>query len=493
MTRFAVLRFAGDLDTGLQVTLEWGKIGEAIEGRNTGQLEANPALANLYQNWQQAYRNLEELYRRPRLELEPNRGGSRASCDRAAAALEDQLNGWLDDRSPRSFKAISRRLNRELSQHPHSQVLIQTDNFQLQRLPWHLWHFWQHHDDIEVVLSPLQYHKIQRKPQGTKTRVLAVLGNSQEINVKIDRQLLQALPGIDPDSCFLEEPSRTELAEALRSPAGWDILFFAGHSCSERNAQEGRIYINSTESIALSELKTTLRIAIDQGLKLAIFNSCDGLGLANSLAELQIPQTIVMREPVPDEVAHRFLAFFLESFSQGTPLIRAVKSARERLESIQDKLPYATWLPVLYKHPRAQPLVWQSASTNPIKAKPPVLKWVGAAVGLGALLLVGAALTMAKPPQTQALSDGISGGEEILDDSSAPRLKRRGIEKLAKCQSSSAKYWNFLQSNNRALWDQCVYGKTQFQKATQLLKQSWQKERRDPETLIYLNNAWLEA
>ncbi len=58
-----------------------------------------------------------------------------------------------------------------------------------------------------------------------------------------------------------------------------------------------------------------LRKAISRGLQLAIFNSCDGLGLANDLAELNIPQIIVMRSPVPDLVAQEFLKHFLKAFS----------------------------------------------------------------------------------------------------------------------------------------------------------------------------------
>ncbi|NJL10173.1 MAG: hypothetical protein HC908_08410 [Calothrix sp. SM1_7_51] len=54
--------------------------------------------------------------------------------------------------------------------------------------------------------------------------------------------------------------------------------------------------------------------AIQKGLKLAIFNSCEGLGLARQLASLHIPQVIVMREPVPDKVAQEFLKYFLQFF-----------------------------------------------------------------------------------------------------------------------------------------------------------------------------------
>ena len=49
---------------------------------------------------------------------------------------------------------------------------------------------------------------------------------------------------------------------------------------------------NSTEA---------LKKAIGCGLQLAVFNSCDGLGLARELEALHIPQMIVMQEPVPGE------------------------------------------------------------------------------------------------------------------------------------------------------------------------------------------------
>lgn len=44
---------------------------------------------------------------------------------------------------------------------------------------------------------------------------------------------------------------------------------------------------------------------------IAIFNSCDGLGLAQELADLHIPQMIVIKEPVPDKLAQEFLKYFL--------------------------------------------------------------------------------------------------------------------------------------------------------------------------------------
>ncbi|MEO0647243.1 MAG: CHASE2 domain-containing protein, partial [Cyanobacteria bacterium J06650_10] len=151
---------------------------------------------------------------------------------------------------------------------------------------------------------------------------------------------------------------------------GWDILFFAGHSQSrevcgldgESLYKEGRgeILLNETESLTMTQLKHALRRAIDRGLNTAIFNSCDGLGLASDLAELHIPQVLVMREPVPDQVAHSFLEGFLAAFARGIPFYVAVREARERLEGLESRFPCATWLPVIVQNLAEVPPTWGS-------------------------------------------------------------------------------------------------------------------------------------
>lgn len=136
----------------------------------------------------------------------------------------------------------------------------------------------------------------------------------------------------------------------------WDILFFAGHSSSN---EKGRIQLNQTDSLTLDQLKYALKKAIIRGLNLAIFNSCDGLGLAQALFDLHIPQVIVMREAVPDVVAQEFLRHFLTAFSGGQSLYTSVREARERLERIEGKYPCATWLPIICQNPAEVPTTWQ--------------------------------------------------------------------------------------------------------------------------------------
>ncbi|NJO64587.1 MAG: CHASE2 domain-containing protein [Richelia sp. RM2_1_2] len=138
---------------------------------------------------------------------------------------------------------------------------------------------------------------------------------------------------------------------------GCDILFFAGHS--ETNSDTGKIYINSTESLTIPQLKFALKKAIDSGLKIAIFNSCDGLGLARDLIDLQIPQIIVMRERVPDRVAQEFLKYFLKEFYQNQSFYLAVRKARERLQGLEQQYPCASWLPIICQNPAYKPPRWQ--------------------------------------------------------------------------------------------------------------------------------------
>ncbi|TAG63156.1 MAG: CHASE2 domain-containing protein [Oscillatoriales cyanobacterium] len=84
------------------------------------------------------------------------------------------------------------------------------------------------------------------------------------------------------------------------------------------------------------------------------------MGLVNELASLQIPAVIAMRERVPDEVAQKFLEYFLEAFArEKKPLRDSVRKARESLHGMMDgDYPCASWLPMVYEHPAVEPPSW---------------------------------------------------------------------------------------------------------------------------------------
>ncbi len=256
-----------------------------------------------------------------------------------------------------------------------ARVIIETDDPKLRRLPWYLWDLVESRPLAEVALSPATFERVDQsvKPKA-KVRILAILGDSSppnpqtgfRLNLNADISFFERLP--DAETVRLVEPKGHEFNETLWDKKGWDILFFAGHSSSHPDGTTGQMDLNSGEFLTIEDLKYALKEAIERGLQLAIFNSCDGLGLAQNLAELNIPQIIVMREPIPDQVAHKFLEYFLEAFSSGESLYIAVRKARKRLHGLEKYFPCASWLPVICQNPTVKPVSWQemvgTKSTN---------------------------------------------------------------------------------------------------------------------------------
>ncbi|MEL7143968.1 MAG: CHAT domain-containing protein, partial [Cyanobacteria bacterium J06573_11] len=110
-------------------------------------------------------------------------------------------------------------------------------------------------------------------------------------------------------------------------------------------------------------IRFALKKACQRGLQLAIFNSCDGIGLAQHLSDLALPQMIVMREPVCDAIAQTFLKNLLTAFTSGQPLPQAVRAAQEQLQGLEDRFLCATWLPILCQPATTAPLTWQQLNS----------------------------------------------------------------------------------------------------------------------------------
>ena len=277
--------------------------------------------------------------------------------------LQRHIDAWLESEG---FRPIERQLRMRLSPDDEIRVIIQTEDSSTRKLPWCIWQFFRDYPRAEVALSALNFAPRTKSGRTSdRVRILAILGRSAGIDVESDRQLLENLAATQV--VFLVEPQRREFNEQLWERQGWDILFFAGHSSVQDSERMGQIYINPTESLTIPQLHHALTRAIERGLQLAIFNSCEGLGLASQLADLNIPQTIVMREPVPDLVAQEFLKYFLIAFLEGQSLYLAVREARERLQGLEGEFPGASWLPVLFQNPAATPPRWQDL----IKASSP--------------------------------------------------------------------------------------------------------------------------
>lgn len=67
-----------------------------------------------------------------------------------------------------------------------------------------------------------------------------------------------------------------------------------------------------------------------------------------------------MREPVPDAIAQEFLKHFLTAFASGKSFYLSVREAREKLQSLEQYFPCASWLPVICQNPAEIPPTWES-------------------------------------------------------------------------------------------------------------------------------------
>ena len=324
------------------------------ESQYEGELAPAPDIPNLFSQWQQAFSNKTE---KTRIKPLANNSSISYSCKRTSNNLKQYFNTWLN--SPASWLKIRDGLYKNLNPKDEIRFIIQTKNEILQKLPWHLWDFFNDYRQAEVAIASNSYETVE-KPLSIrkKPRILAILGDdSKGINVNADREYLDSLQKLNTETVFCVKPQYREFERLIWDENGWNILFFAGHSSTEEGI--GRISINENESIEITDLKYALQRAISQGLQIAIFNSCDGLGIANSLVELNIPQIIVMRYPVPNQVAQEFLLNFLQAFTGGKSLYASVREAREKLQGLEVEIPCASWIPILYQNPAVVPLTWR--------------------------------------------------------------------------------------------------------------------------------------
>lgn len=362
MAKLVVLKLDGDLEyQGLRVTLEIGCENARPEIELMANLPKSPELISLLDFWQNKYRQIGAPYRiKPKkITYDGSINKRIEECRNSAKELRDVFSSWLNCSE---LNEINKRLREELNRQENIRLLIRTEDARLQKLPWHLWDFIERYPNAEIALSSAKFERLKKLtyPQKSEVKILAILGHKEGIDIEADRQLLENLPLTK--TVFLVEPEHQEINDKLWEES-WDIIFFAGHS--ETKGETGKIYINPTDCLTIDELWYGLRKAVKGGLKLAIFNSCDGLGLARRLDDLQIPQMIVMRELIPDKVAQEFLKYFLTAFVSGKSFYLAVREARERLQGWESDFPCATWLPIIYQNPAAVAPCWQDL----VKAK----------------------------------------------------------------------------------------------------------------------------
>jgi serine/threonine-protein kinase len=369
----------GSLDDGLSLRLGIHTEGDRHWiGESQGKLPPNPNLINFYNNWSDSYLARVAPWRKVRISGDVCPDASVHNIRQASQQLKLNFNQWLD--SPEMSRIREELLYTLTNRDEEIRFIIQTENINLQRLPWQAWDFIrERYKKSETVL----YLPVKQKlivNTRNKVRVLAVFGKRETIGqttyIKTEKDWEFLKQHLSENSnaklIRLIEPTLEELCEQIENQHP-QILFFAGHSSSDEEGINGRIELNQDETITIDDLETDLREAVDNGLELAIFNSCDGLGIARQMAKLHIPNIIIMRESVPDTVAQKFLQRFLEAFAAGKPLHIALLKAREKINRFENQYPGAIWLPTAFQNPAADALTWESLGGIVIQQNSPVV------------------------------------------------------------------------------------------------------------------------
>ena len=210
--KLVVLKFGeGSLETGFPVTLQISEEQDIFRpglayyplAEVAGKLPPAPDLLRYYQHWQSTYRRLGNQTRLEAPKAQVTNVSMLTDCQSAAEALSDRFNTWLRSES---FRPLREKWLEQLSTQDSIRVILQTDDPLLQRLPWQTWELGDRYTQSELALSLPSYEQISRAPAlKDKLKILAILGNSQGIDIQGDRALLEELP--DADIHFLIEPA----------------------------------------------------------------------------------------------------------------------------------------------------------------------------------------------------------------------------------------------------------------------------------------------
>ena len=372
MDKLLILELDGSFERGFKVKLE---IRQGIHSRSRtriqGNLPANPELLKLYRQWQRDYSDLESFFRAlshtdPDQVTRLSRDQAKLECQKTANLVEQKFNHWLNS-SP-EFEPIKTAIIRASG--VNSRLWIQTDYVWLQRIPWEKWDVIRDKPlDLAIIAS--EYDICPSSPKrSSRVKILAVLGVAPDLqSPKEDKKVLDEIAAkTGAEIVWQESPTAQELTRLLRQES-WDIFFFSGHSASTEDGKHCEIQLTETEKLEIPDFRFSLREATKKGLQIAIFNSCDGVGLVHQLAAekgMILPHLIFMREKLPDPIAPKFLRDFMEFFTTGHSLYTSVKEARKILHDDWEKqYPCASWLPIIFPNPTEEIPDWNKLHKRP--------------------------------------------------------------------------------------------------------------------------------
>lgn len=357
--------------------LSWG------QGQNLSVNVAYPEnLTILYQEWQKVYLSFYNKALRGKV---ANMGSLptppidwHARLVQAEAQFLSVFHHWL--RSAELFE-IRKQIAQVSKQHqtPYLDIFITCITPDLAKFPWEVWEigteFALDSSEIRIVRTAKNRRGKVTNTQGkypSKARILVILGDDTGLNFESEKQAIKSLKSQAEVTFIGWQPNenlnelKTKIIKTISAQIGWDILFFAGHS-NETDLTGGELGIAPGVALSISELEAALITAKDRGLQCAIFNSCNGLSIADKLIDLGISQVAVMREPIHNQVAEAFLPRFLQALSEYKDVHESLILAAQYLKVEKNfTYPSAYLIPSLFRHPGSELFRLQPAFINQV-------------------------------------------------------------------------------------------------------------------------------
>ncbi|UBF29804.1 CHASE2 domain-containing protein (plasmid) [Kovacikia minuta CCNUW1] len=339
-------------------------------------------LAERHQNWQQIYLRRYELQTRARVGRKSG-SGTPTSYDWdqelriAETTLLNELDYWLGQPELLGIREAIQQAVEEITPKHSNQpgvsaaltILLECSPLSLAQLPWETWKLVPPNVAPGTVriartcttqVAPLAPANSSRRG---KIRILAIFAAAPELNHGLDQKILRSLQSVAEIEFVQCQPTpnparngskspelKQQVAAAIADQRGWDVLFFAGHSNTEANTG-GKLELAPQTTLTIAEIEPYLAVAKQRGLQLAMFNSCCGLQIAESLIRLGLPQVVVMREQIQDAVAHKFLEHFCHHILNASDVHTAVLAACQYFARENIAYPSAHLIPSLFCHP----------------------------------------------------------------------------------------------------------------------------------------------
>ncbi|NEO97444.1 MAG: CHASE2 domain-containing protein [Symploca sp. SIO2E9] len=388
------------------------RYGEGQEVSDT--LEYPEELTTQYEKWREIYLQLYPNLRARKLSganLDPS-----ASIDfgheleEARAKLLDSFQRWLAqlreirEKIQNKIHTVAQNISHSEEKEgtrPTVDIFIACNSIDLERLPWEAWQLVP--EDIPSEILPTEILRIARIPIATrqeyiesnphlrsgKPRILVVLGDNTGLDLDEDKQTVKVLKRVAQLKFFDwqqkegVENLKAALLKEIADERGWDALFLMGHS-EETEVTDGELAIAPNTYLSIDQIKDYLSIAKQNGLRFCLFNSCDGLQIANRLADLGL-QVVVMREPIHDDVAHVFLRQFCQELARHEDVHNAMLTACWHLQHVEKLVyPSAYLIPSFFSPYSAEPFRFERWKLGKI-----IRQWMptrGEAITLGVVI-----------------------------------------------------------------------------------------------------------